>query len=221
MVGWQKADVCCDRGSHQQQRRAAVSLSAGVGRDSVADALCLSLALLCFHRYSLTTTAALSLRNGFSLCWPRLAGACTRTYSDVCRSSLAAALLLTSYILQQKFRPFLVSSTLSSGLALSATNLNEQLHRRQGSVVSSPTTSSVQVGNDRASHRGHGSVVARKRSRVPSLLAPQNSRSDSPPQASPSHLADSGSNLLGVNDKVSVRVLQVCRSEQGFVFTST
>lgn len=46
------------------------------------------------------------------------------------RASLSAALLLTAYALQQRLRPFLVSSTLSEGLSLTLDDLEARLKQK-------------------------------------------------------------------------------------------
>jgi hypothetical protein len=55
-------------------------------------------------------------------------------YLSVCavcgRASLSAALLFGAYLLQQRFQPFLVSTTLSDNLALSQSELEQRLQGR-------------------------------------------------------------------------------------------
>ena len=52
----------------------------------------------------------------------------------LCRSSTSAALLLVAYVLQQRLRPFLVSSTLSEGLALTAGEMASRLQQAKDKV---------------------------------------------------------------------------------------
>ena len=51
-----------------------------------------------------------------------------------CRSSTSTALLLVAYVLQQRLRPFLVSSTLSEGLALTAGEMASRLQQAKDKV---------------------------------------------------------------------------------------
>ena len=81
------------------------------------------------------------------------------------RSSLSAALLLIAYILQQRLRPFLVSSTLSEGLSLTAGEMALRLQLAQGGEggpLAKGTMGSVPSSPD-------ARIGGRNKSRVPSM----------------------------------------------------
>ena len=84
------------------------------------------------------------------------------------RSSLSAALLLIAYILQQRLRPFLVSSTLSERLALSSGDLEARLKQTkgpEGGQVVRGRKGSVALPSGTSEAR----VAVRKKSRAPSM----------------------------------------------------
>ncbi len=76
------------------------------------------------------------------------------------QAALSAALLVSAYILQQRFCPFLVSSTLSSSLELGAAELEAKLQQQRERAAASMGSSKVRTPS--ISH-------ARRRSRGASL----------------------------------------------------